>query len=403
MITIYLGEFMKLQKIKFIMNQFYNYTHIPLLFIKDKETVFPELDMSIELRENLLTYIPILKYVFEENIMHHCLSDGVFMLGHFNIETDSEVYRLLIGPIRVSGQESYIRKDSMLSFLNKEIPTESEEAFKKDIEFILMALNVDVPSDLSFKYFHSNKKSATNKKRYLNILNARRLENFTKDSYQMELRVLHYIKTQQLDKIKWTVRSLEKNPNIFLSKNEIKNLNYKLVSFIAIATRTVVNDGIPIETAFSLSDSLIESSESLTTARQIIDFFVYTAEHFMLLYQKNDEREVSPVIKQVYNYIDTHLFEKITLNDIAESINMSRTYLSSKFKKETNKGLNQYILERRIEEAKEMLLFTNYSFQEISTQLNFSSQSYFIKCFKEVTELTPKQYKDAYWDHNIWS
>ena len=392
---------MELKKIKFITNQFYNYTHIPLIFFKEEQAVFPDLDLSMKVRQELLTKIPILKYVFHEKITHHCLSDGVFMLALFNIEIESKKHRLLIGPLRVVGQESYIEKNSTLAFLNKEIPSETENAFKNHIEFILTTLDIKVPSDFSFTYIQRNKKGIPNKKRYLNILSARRLENFTKDSYQMELRVLHYIKTQQLDKVKWTVKTLENNPNIALSKNEIENLHYKFISFVAITTRTAINDGIPIERAFSLSDSLIESLEYLTTHRQIIDFFVYTAEHFMLLYQKNDERELSPIIKQVFNYIDTHLFEKITLEDIAKSINISRTYLSTKFKEETSEGLNQYILERRIEEAKEMLLFTNLSFQEISTQLNFSSQSYFIKCFKKVTDLTPKQYKDTYWDHNI--
>ena len=394
---------MELKKIKFITDQFYNYTHIPLIFFKGKQAIFPDLALSMEIRQDLLTQIPILKYVFYEKITHHCLSDGVFMLAHFDIEIGSENYRLLIGPLRVVGQESYIAKDSTLSFLNKEIPSESENAFKNHIEFILTALGINEPFDLSFAYINQSKKEIPNKKRYLNILSARRLENFTKDSYQMELRILHYIKTQQLDKIKWTVHSLEKDPNVVLSNDELKSLNYKFVSFVAIATRTAINDGIPLETAFSLSDSLIESLEYLTTSRQIIDFIVYAAEHFMLLYQKSSDNEVSPDIKQVFNYIDSHLFEKITLNDIAQSINMSPSYLSTKFKAEMNKGLNQYILERRIEEAKEMLLFTNLSFQEISTQLNFSSQSYFIECFKKVTDLTPKQYKDTYWDHNIWS
>src|SRR5699024_1825924 len=130
---------------------------------------------------------------------------------------------------RLVGQESYIEKESSLSFFNKEIPSESENAFKNHIKFILTTLGINEPFDLSFTYINQSKKGIPNKKRYLNILNARRLENFTKDSYQMELRILHYIKTQQLDKIKWTVRSLEKeekDTSVILSTDKLKSLNY---------------------------------------------------------------------------------------------------------------------------------------------------------------------------------
>src|SRR5699024_4744052 len=151
---------------------------------------------------------------------------------------------------------------------------------------------------------------------------------------------------QQLDKIKWTVRSLEKeekDTSVILSTDKLKSLNYKFVSVVAIATRTAISDGIPLETAFSLSDSLIESLEVLTTSRQIIDFIVYAAEHVMLIYQESSDSAVSPNIKQVFSDIDSDLCEKITLSDIAQSSNMSPSYLSTKFKAETNKGLNQYI------------------------------------------------------------
>lgn len=92
----------------------------------------------------------------------------------------------------------------------------------------------------------------------------------------------------------------------------------------------------------------------------------------MKLYHKTRKINLSLEFKQVFNYIDTHLFEKINLQDIADTINMSKTYLSTKFKKETGIGLNQYILERRIDEAKK-----NASIHK----LYFSRHLYEVKLF----------------------
>ena len=49
---------------------------------------------------------------------------------------------------------------------------------------------------------------------------------------------------------------------------------------------------------------------------------------------------------------------------------------------------------KKIEEAKQLLLFTDYSFQEISSLLNFTSQSHFTQRFKQICGQTPKGFRD---------
>ena len=52
------------------------------------------------------------------------------------------------------------------------------------------------------------------------------------------------------------------------------------------------------------------------------------------------------------------------------------------------------VLKKKIEEAKQLLLFTDYSFQEISSLLNFTSQSHFTQRFKQICGQTPKGFRD---------
>ena len=104
------------------------------------------------------------------------------------------------------------------------------------------------------------------------------------------------------------------------------------------------------------------------------------------------------------DYIYYHLHEKITLQTLAEAVGLTPNYLASLFKKEKGVTVQQYIRSRRIEAAKNMLLYSDYSATEISAFLAFSSASHFIRIFREETGMTPKQYQQKnFRRHTKWS
>ncbi len=92
-------------------------------------------------------------------------------------------------------------------------------------------------------------------------------------------------------------------------------------------------------------------------------------------------------------YIDQHLSEDCSLQQLSKEMNMTANYLGQVFKRETGKPYTQYLTELRIERAKEMLLSGDLSIGEIGTRLGFNDYFYFLKTFKRVTGVTPKQYR----------
>lgn len=90
--------------------------------------------------------------------------------------------------------------------------------------------------------------------------------------------------------------------------------------------------------------------------------------------------------KQLVNYIDGHIYERIALDELAVNFDKHKTHLTSVFKKEMNQTFHNYILNRKINESKHLLLFTDKSYKEISIQLAFASQSHFIQIFKKSPE-----------------
>jgi AraC-like DNA-binding protein len=92
------------------------------------------------------------------------------------------------------------------------------------------------------------------------------------------------------------------------------------------------------------------------------------------------------------NYISKHLYENITLSEVAEALGLSKKYLSSLFSKTLNITLTQYIQMQKIEEAKFLLASTNYSILTICELLKFHDQSHFTKVFKKFAGITPKKF-----------
>lgn len=92
-------------------------------------------------------------------------------------------------------------------------------------------------------------------------------------------------------------------------------------------------------------------------------------------------------------YIDTHLSEGFSLQQLAKEINMNANYLGQIFKRETGKTYTTYVTELRIERAKEMLRTEDSSISDIATSLGFNDYFYFLKTFKRITGMTPKQFR----------
>ena len=74
---------------------------------------------------------------------------------------------------------------------------------------------------------------------------------------------------------------------------------------------------------------------------------------------------------------------------------MSFLISSQKFKKETGRNITQYIKERKIERAKMLLISSKQSIQEISDSLGFCNHSYFSETFRQVTGMTPGEFREA--------
>ncbi|MBS6645992.1 MAG: response regulator [Clostridiaceae bacterium] len=102
------------------------------------------------------------------------------------------------------------------------------------------------------------------------------------------------------------------------------------------------------------------------------------------------------VITNVQKYINNHVEERLTLNEVAAVFGLSPNYLSALFKKSCNIGFSEYITQKKIAKAKALLLEENMKIYEVADMLGFESAFYFSKVFKKVEGISPREYVQAH-------
>lgn len=96
---------------------------------------------------------------------------------------------------------------------------------------------------------------------------------------------------------------------------------------------------------------------------------------------------------RVTEYINEHLSQGIKLEDLASSIGITQFHFSRLFKQSTGMSPHQYVMQQRIEKAKQLLRKIDIPIADIALDCGFSSQSHLGKYFRQLTGMTPRKYR----------
>ena len=179
-----------------------------------------------------------------------------------------------------------------------------------------------------------------------------------------------------------------------LSEDPIQNIRYHFVVTTAMITRYCVHGGMEQEKAYSLSDFYILKMDSCKSIQEISKLHdtmcIDMCKQMNII--RNSQILSKPIVLCI-DYIYSHIHYRITIKELADHLHLSESYLSKLFSKEMGVSLSQYILDLKIEKAKNLLQYSEYNIVDIANYLSFSSQSHFIQVFQKKTGLTPHKYR----------
>jgi two-component system response regulator YesN len=180
---------------------------------------------------------------------------------------------------------------------------------------------------------------------------------------------------------------------------EQNNVNPKLVKifYSNLMSDIFSNFGLFLENGevfktYEYYYSRLENAEYLQSILRLMDDFIAK-----LINEIKQTRysNATVLVNRAINFIQYHYDEKISLDDVAQKLHLSKHYLCSVFKKATGENMSLYINKLRIEKAKSLLLEQNGMAKEIFEEVGYSNQQYFSKVFKRITGMTVMEYKES--------
>ena len=187
-----------------------------------------------------------------------------------------------------------------------------------------------------------------------------------------------------------------------LSDDPVTNQRYHSIITAALISRFCIQSGLDVSVSYTMSDIYIRMLDYTNSVEELINITHDMARDYCSKMRSEKQKVIiSKHIVMAIEYIREHIQENLTIETIAESLDLNSSYLSKLFKQEMNVSISQYIREEKIKIACRMLRYLNESSLDITNYLGFSSQSHFIQVFKKQTGFTPEEYRKKHY-HKTW-
>lgn len=100
-------------------------------------------------------------------------------------------------------------------------------------------------------------------------------------------------------------------------------------------------------------------------------------------------------LRRAVEFMETHLADDLSLTEIAETVELSQYHFARAFKQSTGQTPIQFLMQRRVEAAKQLLSQSALPIVEVSLRTGFKNQSHFTTLFRRLTKQTPRAYRNG--------
>lgn len=210
-------------------------------------------------------------------------------------------------------------------------------------------------------------------------------------SYEIEKAFYTSIKDGNVTKMKEKAQMLFEGKITVgkMSDDRLRQMQYWAVCCIAVAMRYAIDGGAKERTAYNFADECIMRIDKMGNEEEIIAFLLKKSEELCEIVNTGRTAGYPYAVKKCLHVIDTRLFEKLNTETVSESVGMNKDHLSKLFKKHIGISISAYIKKERLAAARE-LLQSGMRVSQAAYTVGFSSESYFIKCYREEYGKTPK-------------
>ena len=181
----------------------------------------------------------------------------------------------------------------------------------------------------------------------------------------------------------------------FTHGGDLQKIKARVLELVVVLSRAAIAAGADVSEIFRFSTDYIREIDSFTAIDEVNFWLSGIMHRFISASFDYAEIKHADVVHKVMQYIRANWQNKLSLDELAKHVYLSRAYLSTVFKEETGISISSYINKVRVEHAERMLRETGMSLVEIAAHCRFEDQSYFSKVFRKYTGMSPKKYRDS--------
>ncbi len=179
--------------------------------------------------------------------------------------------------------------------------------------------------------------------------------------------------------------------------NSLLDTKIMLYALNALFRKAAESSGVHPYYCYQVNSRYIQEINAASSVTQLKILSGKILHKYCLLVQNKRHENCSPVVSSAINEIDLHLGSAISLESIAQKLNVNKNYLSRTFHKEMGQTFTNYINSERIRTSLNMLLTTNASITEIAANVGIYDVNYYTKLFKKIYGKTPSMYRKEIW------
>ena len=182
----------------------------------------------------------------------------------------------------------------------------------------------------------------------------------------------------------------------YFNNGDLESIKPQISGLVLIISRAAADAGANVRDIFLINESFNANVEHFKNVEELSVWVSEMLQRFISLTFEFEQLKHADTVYKVIDFIKNNYHRHITLEELSSATYISKTYLSTLFKKETGYSIWEYINDVRVNRAQSLLANSDLSIVEISRMCGFEDQSYFTKVFRKIAGITPKKYRENY-------
>lgn len=192
-------------------------------------------------------------------------------------------------------------------------------------------------------------------------------------------------------------KSLQERNQLPLQGNlqdELTEWKYDLVVLMALMNQVLQGQGMECLILDSIHMRYIQRINVLESVEDCKKMGEEMVQEYCLLCDKGQKKNYPIVVQKVILAVDMDVSQSLTLKDFSRQLNVNSAYLSGLFKRELGVTLTEYVTDRRIRHAKNLLLTSQSPVKAVAKQVGIPDVQYFCRLFKRKVGITPARFRE---------